>query len=75
MVEVRDARGDLMANATPRICDAGSRRHPISPSATITDRLSFAGVPAGDYRVRARIAVVDHGELQSSDYPVTVHNP
>jgi hypothetical protein len=75
IVEVRDARGDLVSNATPRICDAGSRRHAIAPSATIVDRLSFTGLTAGTYLVRARVGVVDHEELQSQYYTVTVHNP
>src|SRR4029079_15035234 len=67
IVDVRDSYGGLVPNANRRACDLASVQHPIAPSTTLVDRLSFAGLAAGTYRVRARVGVVAYGEVQSPD--------
>lgn len=75
IVDVRDVRGDVVPNASPRVCDLALVQHRVAPSGTLVDKLLFSGVAAGVYRVRARVEVIGYGELPSQDYVVSVRVP
>ena len=74
-LDVRDSRGRPALYGDPRICDLAAARHRLAPFAALSDRLPISGLPAGDYRVRAGIAVVDQGQLWSSFHDLSIRTP
>ena len=73
VVEVVDARGGRVRFGDSRVCDTGAALHPLAPGAVMTDRPYVQGVPGGEYRVRAAVAIADHGLVWSAPVPLSVH--
>ena len=71
-VDLRDARGETIQYGDPRLCGLAATRHQLAPSDTLTDRLTIAGLPVGEYRVRAGVQVIDYGVQWSNFYPLSV---
>jgi hypothetical protein len=71
-LDVRDSRGVSVLYGDPRICDAAAARHRLAAFGALSDRLPITRLPAGDYWVRAGIAVVDHGQLWSAFHSLSV---
>jgi hypothetical protein len=74
VVEVADAQGRRAWFGDARVCDTAAARHALAPGAALTDRPQVAGVPPGEYRVRAGVLVVGRGLVWSPAVPLAVRS-